>query len=280
MGILLPATITLMSWVVAPPSGEPPQAPAPKVPEVTAKPLAAPAKAGQTVRGKVGVGSGWDLQRPDLSRAVVWLNSTPELDSAKQPTDPAVVIQKDKKFIPGFVVVQRGTSVEFPNWDDFDHNVFSRSKAAPAFDLDRYPKGQSKSRTFDKVGVVQVFCNIHPQMRAIVVVAPTGFFAQANADGEFAITGVPTGTYELVAWHERCGEKKQEIVVVEGKDTQAEFVLEQSRGAILENNPPREHDYGVDRGLGIKREKLNLPVVTDVHEAPAGSDCPACPKTK
>lgn len=56
--------------------------------------------------------------------------------------------------------------MEFPNWDNFRHNVFSKSKAAPPFDLERYPYGESKSYQFTKLGVVQIFCNIHPNMRA------------------------------------------------------------------------------------------------------------------
>jgi plastocyanin len=137
-----------------------------------------------SLRGQVAVAGSWDVQKPDLSRVVIYLASDAALDAAPHPQGHATVSQKNKAFSPNFTVIPRGTDVEFPNWDCFDHNVFSVSKAAPAFDLDRYPKGQSKTRTFDKVGVVQVFCNIHPQMRAIIFVTPNICFTRADAQGQ------------------------------------------------------------------------------------------------
>src|SRR5262249_50589595 len=130
-------------------------------------PTTAPSDAG-IVRGRVSINGGPLFQKPDLSRVAVYIGSDEKLDQNSGPAKRAIIAQRDKTFIPNFEVVPRGTDVEFPNWDDYDHNVFSRSAAAPAFDLDRYPKGQSKTRTFDKIGVVQVFCNIHPQMRAVI----------------------------------------------------------------------------------------------------------------
>ena len=221
-----------------------------------------------SIRGIVTLKGSWDLQKPDLTRAVIYLASNPVLDDAPAGIDHATVAQKDKSFVPNFTVVPRGTTIEFPNWDDFDHNVFSRSKAAPAFDLDRYPRGQSKSRVFEKVGVVQVFCNIHPQMRAIIFVTPNRYFARADADGKFEIPDVPTGQYELVAWHERCGEQRQTIEV-RSDAPEVSLTLEENRQNIIAHDPPkRDADYGIERGLGVKRERLNLPVVKDSHPAP------------
>jgi plastocyanin len=221
-----------------------------------------------TLRGSVSVSGGWELQKPDLTRVVIYLASDPKLDAAVDPHAHATVAQKNKAFIPNFTVVPRGTDVEFPNWDNFYHNVFSCSKAAPAFDLDRYPRGQSKSRIFDKVGVVQVFCNIHPQMRAIIFVTPNAHFVRADAEGKFQLAGIPPGHYELVAWQERCGEQRQSVEVHPGDTPEIHFALDENRKSILANDPPRhEAAYGVARGLGMKREHLDLPVVKDVHPA-------------
>lgn len=223
-----------------------------------------------TVQGKVSAGGGFDLQRPDLARAVLYLASDPVLDAMPSPPERPTVSQRNKTFIPNFLVIARNTVVEFPNWDHFDHNVFSRSKAAPAFDLDRYPYGQSKARQFDKVGIIQVFCNIHPYMRAMIVVTPNKFFARADAEGRFQIEGVPAGRYELVAWHERCGELRTPIQVGPESDRAVDLVLTENRASILANDPPERHGagYGVERGLGVKRERLDLPVVKDAHPAP------------
>lgn len=220
------------------------------------------------VRGRISVGRPWDLQPPDLSRVVVYLGSDPVLDAVPRPTGHATVSQKNKAFNPGFSVVARGTDVEFPNFDSFYHNVFSVSKSAPAFDLDRYPKGQSKTRTFDKVGVVQVFCNIHPQMRAIIFVTPNVFSTRADAQGKYEIKNVPPGSYKVIAWQERCSDQTREVTVTNADLAGIDFTLDENRNSILANSPP-EHSrgYGVERGLGVKREHLNLPVVKESHPA-------------
>lgn len=222
-----------------------------------------------SVSGRVSIASGLDLQKADLSHVVVYVASDPILDALPLAPGRQEVAQRNKSFVPNFLAIQRGAEVEFPNRDRFDHNVFSRSKAAPAFDLDRYPYGQSKTRMFDKIGVVQVFCNIHPSMRAIIFVAPNKFFTRADAQGRFELGGLPAGKYELVAWQDRCAEERQTIELGSGPVAEINFTLGESRRNILANDPPERHGgYGVERGLGIKREPLNLPVVKESHPAP------------
>ena len=221
---------------------------------------------GVPLRGRVAISGAFGFQTPDYTRVVVYLASDPVLDAVPHSIDHATVAQKNKAFNPNFTVVPRGTDVEFPNWDNFDHNVFSCSKAAPAFDLDRYPRGQSKTRTFDKVGVVQVFCNIHPSMRAIIFVTPNVYFCRADSAGKFELSDVPPGHYELVAWNERCGETRLPVVVQTDGAPEVSLTLSENRQNIVANDlGTHDAGYGVERGLGIKRERLNLPVVTDVH---------------
>jgi len=234
-------------------------------PSAAPQPGAAPIAAGADVRVRLEIPSSWRFRKPDLTRAVVYLDSHEQLDAAPRQTDLATIAQKRKRFIPDFLAVSMGTVVEFPNWDDFDHNVFSRSEAAPAFDLDRYPRGQAKSRVFEKVGVVQVFCNIHPQMRATVVVAPNRYFDAADEAGEAVLEGVPPGTYELVAWHAHCEEHRQTIEVADD-GAEVTITLREERASILRERP-RDSGYGVEAGLGIGREALDLPVVEESHPA-------------
>jgi plastocyanin len=234
-----------------------------------AQPATQPADSG-VVRGRVTVKGASLFQKPDLTRVVVFLASSPALDAKPAPSNPAIIAQRNKTFTPNFVVVRLGTTVEFPNWDDFDHNVFSRSAAAPAFDLSRYPKGQSKSRVFEKLGVVQIFCNIHPDMRAIVYVTPNDCFTRADKDGNFEIDRIPPGNYEIVAWQERCEEIRQPISVAADHPLELNLSLSESRDRVLSED--RRGGYGwVERGLGVKREQLDLPVVTEVHTAPPQS---------
>lgn len=225
----------------------------------------AEAAEGAEIHVQLEIPGSWRFRKPDLTRAVVYLDSHENLDGAPRRAEMATIAQKRKRFIPDFVVVSKGTVVEFPNWDDFDHNVFSRSEAAPAFDLDRYPRGQSKSRVFEKTGVVQVFCNIHPQMRATVVVTPNPYFAVADESGAVVLGNVPPGTYELVAWHGHC-EEHRETVEVNGDAVEIRVTLREERANILKNRA-RESGYGVEAGLGIERERLDLPVVEESHTA-------------
>ncbi|HMF44206.1 MAG TPA: carboxypeptidase regulatory-like domain-containing protein [Polyangia bacterium] len=108
--------------------------------------------------------------------------------------------QTGKRFVPSWAVVQRGTSIAFPNQDNIYHNVFSLS-SGNSFDLGLYNSGgEPKAHTFNEPGAVDVYCNIHPQMAASVLVVPNKLFAKVKADGSYEIPGVPTGRRKVVAW--------------------------------------------------------------------------------
>lgn len=136
----------------------------------------------------------------------------------------ATMAQEDTTFLPGLLVIPVGTTVRFPNHDPFFHNVFSYSTAA-RFDLGRYPRGESKDVRFDEPGIVKVYCEVHEPMRAAIVVLENEFWAQPGAEGEFRITGVPAGTYTLVAWHVDRGEEEREVRVTEDGVTRVELEL-------------------------------------------------------
>jgi len=111
-----------------------------------------------------------------------------------------VIEQTGKKFVPSWAVVQRGTSIAFPNQDNIYHNVFSLS-SGNSFDLGLYNSGgEPKAHVFNEPGSVDVYCNIHPQMAASVLVVPNRLFAKVKADGSYEIPGVPTGRRKVVAW--------------------------------------------------------------------------------
>ena len=111
-----------------------------------------------------------------------------------------VIEQAGKKFVPNWAVVQRGTAIAFPNNDNIYHNVFSLS-SGNSFDLGLYNSdGEAKTHTFTEPGAVDIYCNIHPQMAASVLVVPNRHFAKVKGDGTFEIPGVPTGRRKVVAW--------------------------------------------------------------------------------
>jgi plastocyanin len=136
--------------------------------------------------------------------------------------DTARMEQRDERFVPHVVPVVRGSTVEFPNGDDVFHNVFSLS-SAKSFDLGRYPRGSSKSVTFDRSGVVQVFCHIHSDMSAVVLVLDNPLFAVPDTAGHYAIEGVPPGEYTIVGWHERIHPVPRKVRVLAGQTTRLDF---------------------------------------------------------
>jgi plastocyanin len=146
---------------------------------------------------------------------------------AVQSTKPSriAIDQRNAVFSPHVLAIQKGTSVDFINHDKIYHNVFSLSPAKK-FDIGRRPTGEAVPILFDRPGVVQVFCDIHSQMTAYVVVLDNPFFVHPDNDGTFKIDHVPPGTYTLRVWHERLTASDQKITVSPGGTVTAHLVLE------------------------------------------------------
>jgi plastocyanin len=141
--------------------------------------------------------------RADAKKVAVWL--TPLQGTTSVPVQvnaPPRLVQHNKMFSPHVLVVQAGAMVEFPNEDPFFHNVFSLF-AGKRFDLGLYEAGSSRTVRFDRPGASFLFCNIHPEMSAVIVVVPTPYYALADSTGRVTIPAVPDGRYRLDVWHER-----------------------------------------------------------------------------
>jgi hemoglobin len=148
----------------------------------------------------------------------------PEKGAKKRQVKQRIVEQRGKAFAPHVMAVPVGSTVSFPNFDPIFHNVFSLSSAA-TFDLRRYPRGQSRTQTFPKAGIVKVYCNIHSHMSATILVLDNPYFAIPGLDGGFELKNVPTGQYTLIGWHERVGERKSLVRVERGKATTLDLSL-------------------------------------------------------
>jgi plastocyanin len=138
--------------------------------------------------------------RVQSSGVVVWLNPTSSDSPAAKPGHFRLV-QKDKSFHPHLLVVPLGSSVDFPNMDPFFHNVFSQYNGK-RFDLGLYEEGSNKTVRFDHEGVSYIFCNIHPEMSAVVIALATPYVAVSSPQGEIDFRDVPPGNYDMHVWAE------------------------------------------------------------------------------
>jgi plastocyanin len=138
---------------------------------------------------------------------------------------PALQVQQvDRRFLPDLVVVPVGSTVSFPNMDPIFHNIYSLSKPK-TFDLGSYDKGATRKVVFPKSGVVDVYCHLHPDMTATIIVTPNRWYARPDRSGKFRIPGVPPGQYTVVAWHKSAGFFRKSIVVESGHDAVADFFI-------------------------------------------------------
>jgi plastocyanin len=160
-----------------------------------------------TVTGQVEFSNG-----ADSSNAVVWLNPAGAPSIPVSPRRQSTqLLQKNKTFSPHLIVVQVGSAVEFPNNDPFFHNVFSLFQGK-RFDLGLYEAGTTRSVVFNRPGVSYIFCNIHPEMSAVVVALKTPYYGISDSKGFVSIPNVPAGMYELEVWHERVLPENLEVL--------------------------------------------------------------------
>ena len=183
------------------------------------------ASAGMYQRG-VAVELGTDAEGDPLaferSHVAVYLEGGP--GSIASGVIKASIEQRDRRFVPDLVVIPAGSAVSFPNFDPIFHNVFSLSKAK-SFDLGNYPSGQTRVVTFPSPGVAAVYCHLHSNMSATVVVAPSRWAARADGQGNFTLPDVPAGTYTVVAWHKAAGTFRKTVTVGEHSDAEIGFTL-------------------------------------------------------
>ena len=161
------------------------------------------------IQGRLSVLDKGDKPAEDVGQAVVWLEGA----SAPAATPGAAqMVTEGKQFVPRILVLAAGSTLTFPNNDPFNHNVFSLSEEGP-FDLGLYGRGEAKGTTFNRPGIIRVYCNVHSTMSALVLVRDNVLWSQPGGDGSFRIEGVPPGRYVLHAWHERAGETTRDVFI-------------------------------------------------------------------
>jgi len=182
--------------------------------------LLAAAAAGGEIRGTVKVLAPDGGVEATAQPIVVYLTGFRQPPLADEP----VISQKDKTFIPDLRVVVAGQSVQFTNDDPWVHNVFSTS-AARRFDLGQPGPHETRTVSFPDPGLIDVFCNIHEQMYANVLVLPNRAFSRVAPDGTFVIHDVPPGRHPLHAWGRQTEPFEMEVVVSEAQPAEVQLVL-------------------------------------------------------
>jgi hypothetical protein len=119
--------------------------------------------------------------------------------------------QKNQTFVPGTLVVARGSTVAFPNLDTVRHSIYSFSKPAH-FTIELYSRDQTRTHTFPIAGSVALGCNIHDTMRGYIRVVDTPFAGKTDANGYVTLDGVPSGPAKLTVWHPRVRTPSGEVV--------------------------------------------------------------------
>jgi plastocyanin len=168
-----------------------------------------------------------DFVQAELDRVAIYLEGDQAL-----PTEgvTATLKQKDRRFVEETIVVPAGSKVSFPNLDPIFHNVFSLSRAK-TFDLGNYAQNQTRTVTFPKPGIVSVFCHLHPNMSATIVVAPTRWAVKPGRDGNYRLSGVPAGEYVLVVWHKSAGFFREPVRLRAGQTLELDFEIPVGAGA-------------------------------------------------
>ena len=189
---------------------------------------------------------------------VVWLTPAPGSDLHLDPPTVANarLVQRNKMFEPHLLVIPAGSTVEFPNRDPFFHNVFSLFEGK-RFDLGLYEAGTSRTVRFDRPGISYIFCNIHPEMSAVIVTMSTPLYAAVNADGQVSIANVPYGRYTLHIWSESMGPENdkpltREITIGENATSLGVIQIPDTIGQRMahKNKYGREYDEPApDNGL-------------------------------
>lgn len=169
----------------------------------------------------------------DNSGVVVYLKEVNGNKGFSPKGDPSMASQ-DMQFAPSVVPILVGTSVAFPNKDDAIHNAFSASDAKK-FNLGRYGFGESNSVRFDKPGLVNVYCKIHPKMAGYILVLENPYFTMTDKDGNYTLKDVPAGTYKVECWFP-FGDPQEQKVEVAGSGAQAHFKLVKVRNSNPRNS--------------------------------------------
>jgi plastocyanin len=162
-------------------------------------------------------------QRPVVEETLVWLEPA-TARPPRRPPQTAQMTTRNKMLFPHILAIPVGSTVAFPNEDPISHNLFSLS-SGNAFDLGLYRKGAGKTEKFDQPGIVNVYCNVHPNMSAVIHVMSTPYYTFADVNGHYSFD-VPPGRYRVIAWNEQGGTAETNVDVAASGMTMAAMTID------------------------------------------------------
>ena len=193
-----------------------------------------------TIKGTVKVKG---LRTPE--NVMVYLAKAPPASGDLSKAE-LVMDQRNLEFIPHVLPVLVGSTVQFPNNDKVDHNIFSMSRTQK-FNLGSYKPGESKTMVFDKPGIVEVRCDVHAEMASYILVMKNPYFAVSDKKGHFEIpdpdylkqtglenaAGLAAGKYTVKTWHEKLKSQKKSVVVPDSGDISVKLDLTRGVPGVL-----------------------------------------------
>jgi plastocyanin len=200
----------------------------------------------------VVIAPGTGMGEKDASRVVVWLVPLDAVQAVRVSTvQPHYrLIQRNKKFEPGLLVVPVGSMVDFPNLDPWFHNVFSLYRGK-RFDLGLYQAGAQRSVRFDRIGASYLFCNIHPEMTGVVLAVNSEHFGSTDRSGHYSIAEVTPGRYMRHVWYENASPEslqalERQVTIESGNQTLSPIAVKAIRPAPAEHKNKYGQDYDPD----------------------------------
>jgi plastocyanin len=175
--------------------------------------------------GSMNMTSHTPVTTNEFANIVVYLEGQNVKRESLSTRTHSQIDQRNAEFIPHVLPVIRGTIVDFINRDNVYHNVFSLSPAKK-FNIGRRPTGQAVPIVMDKPGIVEVFCDIHANMSAYIVVLENEYFTKPDKQGNYSIDRIPSGTYTLKIWHERLSSTERTITISPNSTATINFVME------------------------------------------------------
>lgn len=195
----------------------------------------AEAHTGNVVTGKVEIFDHDNKRLDDHSNVVVFIEGAGLAQSNTKQTVIPKISHKGRQFSPQILPISKGGAVDFYNDDSIYHNVFSLARAKP-FDLGIYPQGASKIVSFERTGLVKLYCNIHPNMVSNVLVLNNPFFTTTGADGAYEIQGVPDGEFAIRVWSEFGAPASRAVFLSGGRKHEQNFSVRKTNVFVQHKN--------------------------------------------